>query len=81
VAERFPPQLSGMLLDDPDDAAELATKLRLWRPHAHAWRESIAPLGDQLRSYSWSDMAADFAATVQQFPSNASSAMVGGRAR
>ncbi|MGA7870703.1 MAG: glycosyltransferase family 4 protein [Candidatus Binatus sp.] len=60
VAERYPPSLQPLLLDDPDDDAELANRIRLWRSDSDYYRSQIRQLGDQLRRYTWRDMAADF---------------------
>jgi glycosyltransferase involved in cell wall biosynthesis len=59
VAERYPPGLSGLLLPDPEDAADLAARLRAWRDAAHAWRAAVAPLGAALRERGWDRCAAE----------------------
>jgi glycosyltransferase involved in cell wall biosynthesis len=60
VAERYPPELAGLLLPDPDDAADLAGRLRRWRDDPAAARDRVRPLSAVLRSYTWDDMARDF---------------------
>ncbi len=60
VAERYPPILQPLLLDDPDDDAELANRIRLWCSDSDYYRAQIRQLADQLRRYTWRDMAADF---------------------
>ena len=65
VAERYPAALSEMLLPDPEDAADLAARLRRWRGSIDVWKESFAPFADELGRRGWSDVAADFVAFVE----------------
>jgi glycosyltransferase involved in cell wall biosynthesis len=62
VAERYPADLGELLLADPDDSRELADRLRSWRRHREAWPARVAALSAELRSRTWGDMAAEFAA-------------------
>lgn len=64
VAERYPDDLSDMLLNDPDNVDELVDALRRWRAHADEWKVRVAPLGNELRAYGWQDMARAFVETV-----------------
>lgn len=57
VAERYPHELSDMLLNDPDSSEELLNVLRRWRREPDAWKVRVAPLGRALRAYGWRDMA------------------------
>jgi glycosyltransferase involved in cell wall biosynthesis len=57
IAERIPEHLSDMLIDDPEDAASLADRLRAWRTDARNWKSRIEPLRTDLSRYRWSDMA------------------------
>lgn len=64
VAERFPPELAGMLPPDPGDPADLARRLADWRADMAGWQSRFARLGEELRRTSLDDMAArlvDFA--------------------
>ena len=65
VAERYPPELAGLLLQDPESAAELAQRLRAWRRRRDAVRRDLRPFADRLRGRSWDDMAADIVAAVR----------------
>ena len=65
VAERYPAQLSGLLLRDPDDVGELVERIRGWRESIDAWKESVKPLAAELRSRSWEAMANEFVTLVQ----------------
>lgn len=57
VAERYPGTLADLLLDDPDDARELAARLRLWNGDRASWRARVEPVGRQLIGHTWQDMA------------------------
>jgi glycosyltransferase involved in cell wall biosynthesis len=58
VAERYPTHLHDLLLlEDPNDAAALADRLRHWRPEREKYRTVMADFADQLRAYTWDDMA------------------------
>lgn len=58
VAERIPGQMRDLLIRDPDDAAELAARLRAWRGSIHIHRDAALALGAELRSRTWDDMSA-----------------------
>jgi glycosyltransferase involved in cell wall biosynthesis len=57
VAEQYPEGLSGLLLPDPDDADDLAERLRSWRSRAEGLRAEVAPLSARLRARTWEVMA------------------------
>jgi glycosyltransferase involved in cell wall biosynthesis len=58
VAERYPAELRGLLIPDPDDAADLACRLQTWRRDRERIRAQVARLSDSLRSHTWDQMAA-----------------------
>jgi glycosyltransferase involved in cell wall biosynthesis len=60
VAERYPEVLVDLLIPDPDDAVDLAQRLRLWRDDPARFSAAVATLSEQLRSYTWDDMSARF---------------------
>jgi glycosyltransferase involved in cell wall biosynthesis len=62
VAERYPDDLSDLLLDDPNDAGELTERLSLWRRNLDHLRARVTPFADMLRARSWDDMARAIAA-------------------
>lgn len=62
VAERYPAGLSDLLLDDPNDGAELAERLIVWRGALERLRSEVAPFAARLRARRWADMAAEVAA-------------------
>lgn len=57
VAERYPADLTPMLLRDPGDVSELVTKLLQWRSGMDQWRGRFRPLSERLRDHRWEDMA------------------------
>jgi glycosyltransferase involved in cell wall biosynthesis len=57
VAERYPAELAPLLLPDPNDAPDLAARLRRWRQDPDGWRRRIEPLAGSLRAYTWELMA------------------------
>ncbi|HYQ03668.1 MAG TPA: glycosyltransferase family 4 protein [Polyangiaceae bacterium] len=59
VAERYPPSLSELLIRDPDDAAELESRLKNWRRQHERLREATLTLAAQLRQRTWQVMAED----------------------
>ena len=65
VAERYPPALHDWLLPDPDDAGDLADRLRRWRARPETGREALKALSDQLRAFTWDDMAEQIVALAE----------------
>lgn len=68
VSERYPADLADLILTDPDDPGELADRLRHWRANLDAFSVRIRSLADDLRSRTWTDMARDIAAAVEDRP-------------
>jgi glycosyltransferase involved in cell wall biosynthesis len=66
VAERVPAGLrERLLLDDPEDAAALASRLRAWHCAPEAYRAAVAPLGQALRARTWDHCAAEIVALAE----------------
>jgi glycosyltransferase involved in cell wall biosynthesis len=59
VAERYPDSLHGLLLEDPEDPAALASSLRLWRAGWPNEQPEISRLSTALRARDWDSMARD----------------------
>jgi glycosyltransferase involved in cell wall biosynthesis len=66
VAERYPAELSDLLLPNPDDADDLAMRLLHWRKEMDEFKHRIAPLTTKLRSWTWTDMAAQMVEIVEK---------------
>jgi glycosyltransferase involved in cell wall biosynthesis len=60
IAERYPIELSDLILRDPEDVDELIRLLLAWRLRLEWWKETVKPFGAELRRRSWMDMARDF---------------------
>jgi glycosyltransferase involved in cell wall biosynthesis len=57
VAERYPPELSPLLLPDPEDARDLRSRLLLWKSDMSEWKKRLEGTTQMLRRYTWADMA------------------------
>jgi glycosyltransferase involved in cell wall biosynthesis len=68
ATEQYPPDLAGLTLPDPDDAADLVARLRAWRADVAGWRERFRPLSATLRKYTWRAMAEQLVALVEEQP-------------
>jgi glycosyltransferase involved in cell wall biosynthesis len=66
VAERLPAAMHDLLIRDPDDAAELAARLRAWRGSIHIHHDAALALSEELRSRTWDDMARLMATIVEE---------------
>ncbi len=66
IADRYLPEMRDMLLDDPNDAADLAARLLRWRADMAGWRARIQPLTSRLRERSWDDMAREIVALARE---------------
>jgi glycosyltransferase involved in cell wall biosynthesis len=64
IADRYPESLAEFLIPDPDDAADLADRLRRWRSRIDADRALAAPFGLALREHTWDHMAEQIAALI-----------------
>ena len=65
VAERFPTDLSHLLLPDPNDADELARKLRTCATMSDDQRAALRRFSDQLRRRTWDDMSAEIERLIE----------------
>jgi glycosyltransferase involved in cell wall biosynthesis len=59
VAERYPDALQELLLDDPDDVAELVRRLESWRAREALLAPHVAALSETLRAWTWERMAVE----------------------
>lgn len=66
VAERYPPELGGLLIDDPDDPAELEERLWLWRRDMESYRARVASVSETLRQRSWGAMSQEIVELVER---------------
>jgi len=66
VAERYPTDLTDLVLGDPPNVTELVSRLRKWRAGMAAYRARVARFGDRLRQRTWADMAAEIVGILGQ---------------
>jgi glycosyltransferase involved in cell wall biosynthesis len=64
IAEQYPRDLADLLLDDPNDSAELAERLLVWRRHLERFKAAVIPFSGRLHAHTWDAMAAQIAALV-----------------
>ncbi|MEH1928091.1 MAG: glycosyltransferase family 4 protein [Nostoc sp.] len=57
VAERYSPQLQDLLIPNPEDALDLAARLQKWWWHKDHYSKLVSSLSQELRAYTWDDMA------------------------
>lgn len=65
IAERYPPELRGLIVPGSPRVESLVSALRAWHAAANEWREPVARLASQLRTRSWDDMAAEIVSVVE----------------
>jgi glycosyltransferase involved in cell wall biosynthesis len=63
VAERYPPELQALLLNDPESSDELRTRLLTWRGD-DTMSDRVARLAARLRLRSWDHMSKDIVECV-----------------
>ncbi len=68
IAERYPAELQELLIPDPEDATDLASRLRHWRSHRESMARAVARFSEQLRAHTWDDMARKFISIVERTP-------------
>ncbi len=66
IADRYLPGMRDMLLNDPNDAAALATRLLAWRADMADWKARVQPLAAKLRERNWDDMAREIVALAAE---------------
>jgi glycosyltransferase involved in cell wall biosynthesis len=65
VAERYPETLQDLLMSNPDDVEDLVLKLRKWRSHQDDYKRLVFSLSQELRNYTWDDMAKNILAAIE----------------
>jgi len=68
VAERYPPSLSTLLLEDPEDAPALAEALAGWASRRESVRAELPSVSELLRREDWRYMAERFVSCVESAP-------------
>jgi glycosyltransferase involved in cell wall biosynthesis len=65
VAERYPADLNELLLPNPDDVDDLATRLLRWRASLEEYKRRVAPVAAVLRAWTWGHMAGQIIAAAE----------------
>jgi len=66
VAERYPKELESLLIADPDDAGDLAARIRRWREGVGRPWPGLESFSRALRDYTWDDMAARMVGRIER---------------
>jgi glycosyltransferase involved in cell wall biosynthesis len=66
VAERYPPELAELLLNNPEDAEELAQRLASCVRNRREFVPHVRSLGDEWLRYSWDSMAAAMVRLIEE---------------
>jgi glycosyltransferase involved in cell wall biosynthesis len=65
VSEHFSADLSDLLIGDPEDARELAARLRMWRARREEFEAAALALSPRLRAHTWDHMAAEMMEIIE----------------
>jgi glycosyltransferase involved in cell wall biosynthesis len=65
VAERYPTVLNHLLIRDPDDVAELCSRLRDWRARMDEYRAGVLEFSRALRSRTWEQACAQMVEVIE----------------
>jgi glycosyltransferase involved in cell wall biosynthesis len=66
VAERYPTELTPLLLEDPQDVEALMATMLAWRASAGIWKERVKPFARELRRRTWDEMAGELVAVAEE---------------
>jgi glycosyltransferase involved in cell wall biosynthesis len=66
VAELFPAELRGLLIEDVESVSELAGKLERWRSESALLAEPVRRLSERVRARTWDRMAEDILALCER---------------
>lgn len=64
VAERFPLELSPLLMKNAEDVNELCEKLLLWKNEQEDWKKKFSQFQEKILAYTWEDMAKDMVEVI-----------------
>jgi glycosyltransferase involved in cell wall biosynthesis len=66
VAERYPSELSGLLVRNLDDPRQIVATVLNWRENVEEFRAATVPLSSELLSYTWDRMATDISSCIDK---------------
>lgn len=64
IAELYPASAGDLLIDDVEDVAEIAARLRRWRANPASAAARMQPLSERLRTRSWDHMSQEIVRVV-----------------
>jgi glycosyltransferase involved in cell wall biosynthesis len=70
VAERYTIAIQDLLLPDPNDGEDLGKRLYQWQKYYDYYRQHAIALSEELRRYTWDDMARDILHAIERNRSN-----------
>jgi len=65
IAERYPKELAGLLLPNPEDPIDLAQRLKRWRSDQEGYQKAVSEFSKLLRSWTWEDMAREMVGVIE----------------
>jgi glycosyltransferase involved in cell wall biosynthesis len=65
IAERYSHENVDLLLPDPENADDLATRMLRWRTNIEGTKRRIEPMTKMLRKHTWNDMAREIVEFVE----------------
>jgi glycosyltransferase involved in cell wall biosynthesis len=68
IAERYPDNLSDLILRDPEDVDQLVERLLGWRAKMNEYVRRTESFGERLRTRTWEDMACDIVELIEAHP-------------
>ena len=66
VAERYPADMRDLLIPNPEDARDLASRILFFQRERDRFRTATDRLGRELRAFSWQEMASQMVSTIEQ---------------
>jgi glycosyltransferase involved in cell wall biosynthesis len=66
IAELYPADLRGWLIDDVEDEQEIAERVRRWRGESAAAPDRVRAFSERLRARTWADMAVEFEEAITE---------------
>ena len=67
VAERYPSELQDLLIPNPENAVDLATRLQKWWCNKDHYSKLVSSLSQELRAYTWDDMAKNIREQINNY--------------
>ena len=66
ISERFPPELTPLIIQNPESVEECMNRLKLWRSSPQQWQERAQRFGTVLAERDWRTMAAEMVELIEE---------------